>query len=440
MANQTHQQYKAPAGVPSSVGDQIRTDYHKKGALIEARRETYFMQLGDNFKLPKNTGKKIKRNHVLPILDDRNINDQGIDAAGVIGSSGKNPKGNLYGSSRDAGTVVDRFPTLTENGGQVNRVGMKRFVIESSLEKQGFYDKYTQESLDFDTQGDLLTHINRELLNAAVKVSEDLVHIDLLLNCGVNYYMASAQSYHNMLSKASLAGLTATNDWVLALGKPAGTVKYGPAAKSAITNAAQLGTVVQEVTYKDRMRLSMELTANRCPKNTTIITGTRNIDTKVIAAARYMYIGPEVEPTLRAMKDPHNAPAFIPVEKYAAGTTLAHGEIGSINGFRFIVHPEMLHFADAGAAVASTGMASDGGSKVNVYPMLVIGDKSFATIGFQTVGGASKFTVYHRPPGQGAMSDADPYGETGLISIKWYYGFMALRPERLACLWTAVKA
>lgn len=33
--------------------------------------------------MPKNMGKKIKRYVYVPLLDDANINDQGIDAAGV---------------------------------------------------------------------------------------------------------------------------------------------------------------------------------------------------------------------------------------------------------------------------------------------------------------------------------------------------------------------
>ena len=31
---------------------------------------------------------------------------------------------------------------------------------------------------------------------------------------------------------------------------------------------------------------------------------------------------------------------------------------------------------------------------------------------------------------------ANPYGEKGFYSIKWYYGFLAMRPERLGVIWT----
>lgn len=69
--------------------------------------------------------------------------------------------------------------------------------------------------------------------------------------------------------------------------------------------------------------------------------------------------------------------------------------------------------------------------------MLVVGDGSFTTIGFQTDGKTVKFKITHKAPGEATADRTDPYGETGFMSIKWYYGFMALRPERIAVLKTA---
>ena len=75
--------YNAPPGTASDVGTQIRTDYYQKQALIEIRKEQYFSQLADVTSMPKNMGKTIKRYHYVPMLNDENINDLGIDAAGV---------------------------------------------------------------------------------------------------------------------------------------------------------------------------------------------------------------------------------------------------------------------------------------------------------------------------------------------------------------------
>ena len=75
--------YKASHGTPSTVGPQIRIDYFWKKALVEAAKEQYFGQLADVVSMPKHMGKTIKKYHYLPILDDENVNDQGIDAYGV---------------------------------------------------------------------------------------------------------------------------------------------------------------------------------------------------------------------------------------------------------------------------------------------------------------------------------------------------------------------
>ena len=383
-------QYKDPkGGTPSSIGSQQLTHYYQKQALIEARKEQYFSQLADVTSMPKNMGKTIKRYHYLPLLDDANINDQGIDAAGVTIANG-----NLYGSSKDIGTIPGKLPVLSETGGRVNRVGFKRKEIEGSFEKFGFFDEYTQESLDFDSDAELMQHITREMINGANEITEDALQIDLI--------------------------------------NAAGVIRYAGNATSNATVGAD-----DVVTYGDIMRLSIDLDNNRCPKKTTVITGTRMIDTRVVPACRVMYCGSELLPTLKAMKDLHNEPAFIPVEKYAAAGTVLNGEAGSIDAFRVIVVPEMLKWAGAGADASASSTHYETGNKFDVFPMLVVGDQSFTTIGFQTDGKTVKFKIFHKKPGEATADRNDPYGETGFMSIKWYYGFMCLRPERIALIKTA---
>ena len=120
-------QYNAPAGgTPSDVGTQFRNEYYQKQALVEARKEQYFSQLADVTSMPKNMGKKIVRYHYIPLLDNANVNDQGLDAAGAVIANG-----NLYGSSKDIGTISGKLPSLSENGGRVNRVGFKRKTLKA---------------------------------------------------------------------------------------------------------------------------------------------------------------------------------------------------------------------------------------------------------------------------------------------------------------------
>ena len=463
------QTYNAPPGTASDIGTQFNTHYYDRKALIEARREQFFGQLADVTSMPKNMGKTIKKYHYIPLLDAQNINDQGIDAAGVtlattewfvrwpgaslvatnatkaakasaindnvgttlvatagadnsagagfatltlvgsltakylnstkkdtaialgLGAQAYQGSGNLYGSSKDIGYIPSKLPLLSETAGKVNRVGFKRKDLEGTFENFGFHSSYSTDSLNFDTDADLMMHLNRETVNAAMKITEDALMVDLITNAGVIRYTGNATS-------------NATLDEADAL------------------------------VYKDLQQLSIDLDNNRCPKETKIITGTRLTDTKVVPSCRIAYCGSELIPTLEAMEDLHSNPAWKPVESYAAGTTVLTGERGSIGDFRFIIVPDMVKFVGQGGADSSgTHYASNG--KLDVLPILVVGSESFTTIGFNTDGKSSKFKTVHKKPEELYALD-NPYGKTGFMSIEWYYGFMLLRGERIALIKT----
>lgn len=501
-------------GTDSSVGNQLQDFYYQKKALIDLVKEQYFSPLAAVTGMPKHFGKTIKRYHYMPLLDDRNLNDQGIDAAGAAmaptefsvrvpslvnapvitealeasfaaahsdgdiifitdsaqwllltadtdigynaatagGASGTEKTdadikayieadtagvtatvsgasitvdlqnlvytteaaaditlgiiagttkaaraGNLYGSSKDVGTIAAKMPALSETGGRVNRVGFKRIELEGTLEKFGFFDEYTQESMDFDTDAELMSHVNREMLRGANEMTEDALQIDILNAAGVHRYAGTATT------KATISGETGG---------------------------------VCEVTYADFSALNIELNNNRTPVDTKILSGTRMIDTRVIPASRAMLIGSEMVSTIERMKDHFDNQAFIPVAHYAAGTKLLNGEIGTVGHFRIVVVPEMMHWAAAGAAVVTNAGYQEENGRYNVYPMLVVGSEAFTTIGFQTSGKSTKFKIFHKKPGYATADRNDPYGETGFMSIKWYYGFMTLRSERIAVIYS----
>lgn len=478
MADAAHL-YNAPPSTDSTIGGgQMNEFFWQKKALIDARREMYFMPMADVTAMPKHYGKTIKVYHYIPLLDDRNVNDQGIDAAGaaidateffvkfgqktysfdvegdadtflaavnaieasVASKSGSGPwiitvsknslvagtesetdavtaavadaslprvltvnqgSGNLYGSSKDVGTITSKLPVVSETGGRVNRVGFTRIVREGSISKLGFFTEYSQEAMDFDSDAELMMHMNRELVNGAVQISEAALQIDLLNGAGVIAYAGDA------VSDATVSGESAD-----------------PAV----------------VDYKDLFNLSLLLDDNRTPRQTKIITGSRMIDTKTIRGGRVMYIGNELQATVEEMTDPFNNQAFVHAHQYGAATTLMNGEIGSVAQFRIIVVPEMQHWEGGGAVVGTNpGYRDDGGQNYNIYPMLVVGDGSFTTIGFQIGGKGVKWKMIHKKPGKEIADRTNPYGEIGFHSIKWWYGTMILRPERLALLKTLAK-
>jgi len=445
-------------GNNSSIGQQLELHYYNKKALVEAAKEQVFTPLADTENMPKHFGKKIVRFHYLPMLDDANINDQGIDANGastvvektiIITAPSVNNKniymdkyavgeganataantaaearaldimvkelklaganyaaakaaaiaagfkvddsivpvaasGNLYGSSKDVGYISSKLPVLSETGGRVNRVGFTRRTIEGTFNEFGMFDEWTRESYDFDSDPELRGHITMERTKAANELTEDMLQIDLLNNAGV----------------VRLGGIAV--------------------ATNQLTGE---GANISVPSYKSFLRLSTDLDNNRCPKTTKVITGSNMTDTRVVNGGRIMFIGSETKEVVMGMKDLHNEPAFIDAKHYAGQTKLMNGEIGSVGEFRICVVQEMMHWDGAGAvATAANAGYRETAGRYDVFPMLVVGEGSFTTIGFNTDGKSVKFKVIIKEPSEETADRTDPYGKRGFASIQWYYG------------------
>lgn len=391
-------QYESPNEGKSSIdyssnSDQMNTFYWLRKSLTEAAKESYFSQLADPIGMPKHYGKKIKLYHYIPLLDDRNINDQGIDAKGAVSENG-----NLYGSSRDIGTITAQLPVVGENGGRVNRVGFSRQELEGTFNKFGVFYEWSREAFDFDSDSELRSHLSRELMTGMVQMQEAMLQIDLLTSAGVQVYPGTASSHE-----------TVTGEGVGA-------------------------TIIDYATLR---RADQILDDNRCPRNTKIIEGTRNVDTKTLPACRIAYVSSAVVPLLEDMQDKFGNKVWIPVQQYASAGNVLRGEVGSIGHFRFIQVPEMLHWAGVGAAESENPGYRATKGKYDVFPILIVGSESFNTIGFQMSSARNgKFSIITKVPGRDTASRDDPYGETGFSSLKFYYGFLCKRPERICVIHT----
>jgi N4-gp56 family major capsid protein len=423
-------------GVNSAVGEQIVQEAYWRKAIVDAQRDMYFMPLAEVKDMPRNSGKVMKANVYYPVLDDRNLSDEGIDALGQTLdatqwyvfedgaiAAGTNLAGyadeatataaitnaatqrvtlgtsNLYAGSRDPGVITSKLPVLAEGAQRVNRVGSNRVIIEGSIQQFGFFTEYTDETLMFDTDAELLMHITTEMMHAAVEMTEDILQKDLL---------------NSAISQ--------------------GTVKYaGTALGIGDIDDGDL------IDYDDFVNLSIELDLNRTPKHTTILTGSRFFDTKTVNSARFMYVQPEAIPFLESLTDYHGNKAAIEVRHYEGQTTTMNGEWGTVGSFRIIVNPEMQYYADAGDTTI-TSVKSSNGVNADVFPFLVVGEDSFSTIGFMSDGKAknTKFTIHNLRPGADSVTRENPYGNMGLMSIRWWYGFLLKRPERLAVMLTAL--
>lgn len=405
-------------GDKSSIGEQVRLDIIMKQVMVDLREERYFTQMSGVYNLEKNSGKVIKRMHQIPLLDDRNVNMQGIDAQGRLGTDEDNKfnkNGNLYGSSLDMNLISLAAPTITEIGGRVNRVGFSRQVIEGTLHRLGFYYEFTNEALTFDSDASLLQHMGREAMEAAYLIQEDMIAMELINGAGHKYYTGAA---------TDLASMTGE------------------------------GGTKSVVTYRDLQRLAMALKDAKAPNRLKASRGSRIVDSKIIGAGYALFAPYDMETQLREMVDSRGNPAFIPVEKYSGSTNTLIGEIGAIGQFRIISVPRMPRFEGAGKAVSgdaayrtSAGRpvleggyganTSTGTQYFDVYPLLAVASEAFTCLGFQAsnMGGKGNFAMITKLPGaQTADASNDPYGESGFTSIRWTHGMLIDRPEWIAVL------
>jgi N4-gp56 family major capsid protein len=356
-------------GTNSTVGPQFYTFKYLKQATIEAVKKQFFGQMSGVISQPKHFGKTMKKFLYVPILDDRNSNDQGIDASGVAYADG-----NLYGSSKDIGVMSAKMPVLSEEGGRVNRVGMTRLELQGSIENFGIFEEWTRDTMNFDNDDQLMTHLHREAGRAAGELNEDKLAIDLYNACGVIIYAGGG---------------------------------------------SDLATTTKPCEYDELELMEKTLTENYCPFDTQIITGSRNIDTATVSGSRYAHCSIDSRLSLQRMKDPFGEKAWTPARQYAAGGTLAIGEKGAIETTRFIEVPEM-----------PTTLGGTSGTEV-IHPILFVGSGSFTQIGFQTNGKNVKLEIITKKPSKETADKTDPYGKVGFTSINWWSGVLIERPEWL---------
>ena len=136
----------------ATSGANVRIDALEEKAIRTAKRSIIFEQLCDSRTMPRKHGKTLKVHKTLYILDDANVNDQGIDQSGTAVTNYSTSTGtiypgagNLYGSSRSVVDVSAGLPLLSEGAGRVNRVGITRITKQGTLTRMGAFLEYTDE-------------------------------------------------------------------------------------------------------------------------------------------------------------------------------------------------------------------------------------------------------------------------------------------------------
>ncbi len=392
----------APSTIDGAIGNkQITQQHYNRKAVIDIKDEMILSQMSGTFSQPKNQGKGIVKHRYIPLLSDENNNagNVGLDATGA-----EYANGNLYGSSRGTGFISGKLPDLNEGSGRVNKVSFSRKEVKSNLVNRGFFFEWSKDEVNFDTDKSMKQHITTEAVRGAAQINEDVLALELINGAGSNYYGGNA---------SSLATLDETS----------------------------LPTI------KDLIRIDIILDNAKCPRDTKVIVGSKLTDTKVVAAARYMFISPDVKMDFMGIKALNGTDdAFIPIEQYQAASgnrkyiKTIHGEIGKVGPFRIVVHPKMVrHSNPSDEAVGAHWVDShqteafrNSGGKFEAYPNIVVGSEAFTHIGFEFgAGTAQKFQVTTKTP-KDLRNQANPYAKTGMTVIEFWNGVLVERPEWIA--------
>jgi len=417
-------------GTNSTSGANTVTHWHDRLGIKAAIEENLYSQMADRRNMPKRYGKTYKVSKWLHILDDDNMNDQGnlvwdegtgtyvpvTDNAGykagnkcfldhrydgadsaakhaaaladatAYANSGGFPapveiaagthNGNQYGSSRDVGYVTDNMPVLTEGSTGVNRVGVTKITVETSLKRFGNYLEYSDE-VELFSEEPTQIHYKEELGYMAGQVQDDLTQIDMLNAAGVVAYTGTATSRDTVTD--IMAGVSAYN-------------------------------LIRKTTK--------QLFINKAKKTTSVIGASTKISTMPVNAGWTAYIDSDVKYDLESVVDTSGDIAWIPVHKYASSGNVMKGEVGAIHDTRFIESPRQMFWKKD---EEFNSQAAD------VHAILYITPESFATVGLQ---GNNKIVFKSKAPGKADSTDV--YGLRGFFSYNFFYASIVLQPERIA--------
>ena len=174
-------------------------------------------------------------------------------------------------------------------------------------------------------------------------------------------------------------------------------------------------TVAGPMTLSIQSAVVRSLKANHAMPVTSVLRASALYGTDPVAMGYYAYANTDLERMIRDM------PNFVPAEKYASGTPEL-GEIGKVEGIRYILSPDLPSFMNGGAAVASwtgTGTAySTTGVSMDVYTIIIMGADAFSQIAVKGLNLDPTFL----PPG--LKSKSDQFGQRGYAGTMWWKGTM----------------
>ncbi len=168
-------------------------------------------------------------------------------------------------------------------------------------------------------------------------------------------------------------------------------------------------TVDETITEKFMSKIIRSLKSSHGKFITEILSPSNAVSTTYVEAAFIAYVHTDLE------YDVERLPNFRPVAAYGSRKVISPLELGTAGAVRYIISPELSGYTDAGATASGTGLKTSG-TKVDVYPIVVMAKEAFAQVMLR---GKEALEATYVPVGQ--KDSGDPLGQRGYIGAKFWH-------------------
>lgn len=209
-------------------------------------------------------------------------------------------------------------------------------------------------------------------------------------------------------------------------------VRYGvlKAGSTVVyTNGSSRSAVNTAISLNSIRKAARTLESNRSRRVTSRLAPGVNFSTRAVQPAYVVFCHTD------AVSDVRNLPGFTRVEEYGSFKPIHDREIGACEDFRFISSPLLKSFAGAGASVASSGMLSVGGSNVDVYPFIIIGEDAWGQVALKGMSAIKPVVLK-----ASQTNHANPLGQFGYVGASTWFATVRLNDAWMARIEAGVTA
>jgi len=205
-------------------------------------------------------------------------------------------------------------------------------------------------------------------------------------------------------------------------------IRFG--AIKASTNQFYGGTGTTRATVNGKITLPLlrkvakYLLAHHAKQVTKILKPGVEYGTVAVQQAFMVYANTDLN------QDFYDLPKFKDAVDYAQGAARITGEIGAVEGFRMVTSPDLPAILDGGAAVGSTGLASNLGTSIDVYQVVVCGQDAWGQIQMKNGSGVSGTSASVLMPDQEDKND--PAGQRGYVTAKNWFNALVTNSDWVA--------